>query len=122
MALPPDARLLLPIGKPARGEGLYMGVYGCVACHGNPQVAGTAVVGPHLGGIGLAGATRIEGKTAAQYIYESILEPGGFIAPECQNGQPCAEPTAMPEYASLLTLQDVADVLAYLLAQEGDPE
>lgn len=120
VALPPDARLLLPIGNSDRGEGLFTGVYGCIACHGDPAVAGTATVGPHLGGIGLAGATRVPGVSGAQYIYESIIDPGRVIAPECQNGLACSEPTAMPEYASLVTLQDVADLLAYLLEQTAD--
>lgn len=115
VALPPDARLLAPIGKAERGESLYMALYGCVACHGDPQVALSNNVGPHLGGIATAAATRIEGVAAAQYIYESIIEPSAFIAPECKGGRPCSEPTAMPEYASLINLQDAADLLAYLL-------
>ena len=45
----------------------------------------------------------------------SIIEPGAFIAPECKGGVPCDEPTAMPEYASLVNLQDAADLLGYLL-------
>ncbi len=119
VALPPDARLLLPIGKPERGEGLYMAVYGCVACHGDPATPDSNNVGPHLAGIGNAAETRIDGVTAPQYIYESIIEPSAFIAPECKGGLPCSEPTAMPEYASLVNLQDVADLLAYLLELEG---
>lgn len=119
VALPPDARLLLPIGKPARGKQLFDAVYGCVACHGDPAVPGTNNVGPHLAAIGAVAGERIAGVPAAQYIYDSILEPGGFIAPECRDGQPCREPTAMPEYASLVTLQDVADLVAYLLEQRG---
>ena len=52
---------------------------------------------------------------APQYIYESIVEPAAFIAPECKGGLPCVTPTAMPEYASLMDLQDAADLLGYLL-------
>jgi len=115
VALPPDARLLAPIGKAERGESLYMALYGCVACHGDPAIAGSNNVGPHLGGIASAAAGRIEGVAAPQYIYESIIEPSAFIAPECKGGLPCSEPTAMPEYASLINLQDAADLLAYLL-------
>ena len=117
IGLPPDARLLLPIGKPQRGASLYQAVYGCVACHGDPAVPESNNVGPHLGGIGTVGASRVEGVTAAQYIYQSILEPNAFIAPECKNGLPCPEPSAMPEYASLVSLQDVADMLTFLLEQ-----
>jgi hypothetical protein len=57
---------------------------------------------------------------AAQYIYESILSPGAFIAPECKDGNPCSEPTAMPEYASLMNLQDFADMVTFLLEQRAE--
>ncbi len=91
-----------------------------MACHGDPGVPGSNNVGPHLGTIGATAGTRIEGLPAAQYIYESILEPSAFIAPECKDGQPCQEPTAMPEYASLVTLEHVADLVTYLLEQTGE--
>ena len=118
LALPPDVRVLLPLGKPERGRNLYAGA-GCIACHGAMGVPGSNNVGPHLGAIALDGSARIEGVPAAQYIYESIVAPGDFIAPECQNGRPCSEPTAMPEYASLMTPRDVADLVTFLMEQQG---
>lgn len=121
LALPPDARLLLPIGKPERGKALYDKVYGCVACHGDPEVPGSNNVGPHLGSIGATAGTRVEGLPGPQYVYESILYPGRHIAPECQNGQPCQEPTAMPDYGSLVTLEHAADLVTYLLEQQAAP-
>lgn len=121
-AFPPDARMVVPLGKAARGESLYNAMYGCVACHGDPRVAGSNNVGPHLGGIGSSAHTRVEGMSAAQYIYDSILEPSAFIAPECKDGRPCQEPTSMPEYSSLVTLQHVADLVAFLLEQTEQTE
>ncbi|MCB1036838.1 MAG: c-type cytochrome [Acidobacteria bacterium] len=117
VALPQDARLLLPIGEAERGKALFTGRFGCIACHGDPARPGSNNVGPHLAGIATAAATRIEGVSAEQYIYDSIRDPGAFIAPECKRG-PCTAPTAMPEYASLMNLQHFADILAYLLEQE----
>lgn len=111
---PPDARLVMPLGEAERGRQLFLGVYGCVACHGDPKLAGSNNVGPHLAGVASAAGQRVAGLPAAQYLYESIIDPGASIAPVCKNGQPCAEPTAMPEYASLMSVQDVADVLMYL--------
>lgn len=119
VALPPSADLVLPLGRPDRGKQLYDSVYGCVACHGDPQLPGTNNVGPHLAAIGTEGGNRIEGMPSEQYIYESIIEPGAFIAPECKDGRPCSSPTAMPEYASLMSLQDIADLLKYLVEQQG---
>jgi hypothetical protein len=117
--LPPDARLLLPIGKANRGARLYAGTYGCGACHGDPEVPDSNNIGPHLGRIGAVAGDRVKDLRAEQYIYESIIAPGAFIAPECKGGVPCDEPTAMPEYSSLVTLQDAADLLAYLLELRG---
>lgn len=117
--LPPDARLLLPIGKAERGGRLYAGIYGCSACHGDPRVPDSNNIGPHLGRIGADASNRVKDLRAEQYIYESIIEPDAFIAPECKGGVPCEAPTAMPEYSSLVTVQDAADLLAYLLEQKG---
>ncbi|HET9225725.1 MAG TPA: c-type cytochrome [Thermoanaerobaculia bacterium] len=117
--LPPDARMLLPIGKAGRGERLYAGTYGCAACHGDPAVPDSNNLGPHLGRIGAEAGGRIEDVAAEQYIYDSIIDPGSFIAPECKGGVPCDAPTAMPEYSSLVTVQDAADLLAYLLELQG---
>ncbi|HSS77731.1 MAG TPA: hypothetical protein VLV54_13425 [Thermoanaerobaculia bacterium] len=119
--LPTDARLLLPIANSERGAELYEQTYACSACHGDPHVPGTNNIGPHLGNIGVVAASRIKGKAAPQYIYESILQPDAFIAPECQGGVPCQTPSAMPDYSSLINLQDAADLLAYLLEQKNPP-
>lgn len=122
LILPERAELLLPIGKAVRGQALFGGRYGCSACHGSPAVPGSNLVGPHLGGIAVAAESRVEGLSAPQYIYDSILRPGDFIAPDCQNNQPCTAPSAMPDYASLVSLEDVADLLAYLLDQDGSEQ
>lgn len=118
--LPPDARLLLPIGKAPRGARLFAGTYGCAACHGDPEVPDSNNIGPHLGRVATEARERVAGLPAEQYLYQSFLDPGAFIAPECKGGVPCEEPSAMPEYQSLVTLQDAADLLAYLLELEGD--
>lgn len=47
--------------------------------------------------------------------------PPGGVAPECKGGAPCQKPSAMPEYSTLVTLQDAADLLAYLLEQKAPP-
>lgn len=114
VALPPRAQLVLPLGKADRGRELYDSKYGCGACHGDPDVPGSNNIGPHLAGLASVAGSRIEGMDGAQYVYESILEPSAFIAPECKNG-PCRAPTAMPEYASLVTVQDLADLLVFLM-------
>lgn len=106
-----------PDGDGSRGEELFLrSSYICTSCHGNPDGSIPAVVGPDLSEIADVGATRVEGHSAAQYVYESILDPTAFTAPECPNG-PCPE-AGMPDIftASMgASPQDLADILSYLL-------
>lgn len=122
VSLPADANLLLPIADKERGATLYAGVYGCAACHGDPKVPDSNNIGPHLASIGVAAEARIKDTQAAQYIYDSILYPNAFIAPECKGRQPCDNPSSMPEYSTLVNLQDAADLLGYLLEQRATPQ
>jgi mono/diheme cytochrome c family protein len=108
-------------GDAANGETLFASTYGCAACHGNPkdEAAQPATVGPSLANIAEDGATRVEGESAAQYVYHSILYPNDVIAPDCPNG-PCTEPSAMPNTFAVSmgnNPQDMADILAYLLGE-----
>ncbi len=105
-------------GDAENGEALYTS-YGCSGCHGNLDEPGSNQIGPWLGDIEEVGATRVEGQTAHQYVYTSILDPNAFIAPDCANG-PCASPSAMPEnFDSRMgnNPQDMVDLLAYLFGE-----
>lgn len=106
-------------GDPEAGAEAYL-TYGCNACHGIPEESGAESVGPWLGDIATEGATRIDGMSAQEYVYESILYPNEFIAPECPNG-PCTEPSQMlGSFASSMSNnpQDMADILAYLMGDD----
>lgn len=116
---PGDVTLLLPVGNSDRGAVLFTTTYGCIACHGDPKRPGTNMVGPHLGAIGVVAGEREAEKAAPQYIYESILRPNDFIVEECRDGVPCSSPSAMPDYAQLLSLQDMADLVTYLMLLTG---
>ena len=107
-------------GDPENGAVLYTNTYGCAGCHGNVDEPGSNQTGPWLGDIVEVGATRVEGQTAQQYVYTSILDPNAFIAPDCPNG-PCNDPSLMRgdlDFAmSQNTPQDMIDILAYLLGE-----
>lgn len=115
---PTDASLMAA-GDPVAGEELFHALYACGSCHGNPKIPDSNTVGPHLGNIGAIAATRQPGKSAAQYIYESIISPDAFIAPECKN-RPCDDPSAMPPFGDLVRLEHMPDLLAFLLEQRTD--
>ena len=60
------------------------------------------------------------GRSAPQYLYESILEPWAFDVTRCDPGTSCAPPAApMPFYGEVLSLHDAADLVAYLLTLKG---
>ncbi len=112
----PGSVTALSDGNPQEGERLYMSTYHCNACHGHPDIPDTNNVGPHLGGVAPAAARRVPAKSAAQYLYEAILDPNAYIVAQCKN-HPCEDPSSMPPFGELLGTQDMADLIAYLLAQ-----
>jgi mono/diheme cytochrome c family protein len=106
-------------GDAENGKALFV-TYGCSGCHGVPDEGITAAVGPELTDIAMVGAMRVEGQTADQYVYHSILYPSDFIAPECPNAPCTGPPSAMtanfPDRMAA-SPQDLADIMAYLFGQ-----
>ncbi len=112
-----EITLSLPLtypGDPARGAELYES-YACNTCHGNLAEVGSNQVGPWLGALVEEADGRIAGYTAEEYVYESILNPGAFIAGNCPQGA-CAN--AMPaNFGDRMSEspQDMMDIITYLL-------
>jgi len=104
----------LPPGNARDGRRRFVEA-GCVSCHGGADMGVDPTLGPALVGLAREAGSRVPGKSAAQYLYDSILEPDAFIAPECANGTTCSTPSAMPSYAQRLDPQALADLIAYLL-------
>lgn len=115
---PKDAEQL-PEGDASIGRALFAGKLVCTSCHGDPGTAGAGSVGPQLGSIGREAALRVPGKGPAQYLYESILDPDAYLAPTCGSGLPCATPSEMPFYGEVLSVEEMAHLLAYLLQQRS---
>lgn len=111
----------LPPGSPVAGAALFQGKFACATCHGNPEQPTSRRLAPSLAGFEKGGATRIPGKSAAQYAYESLLFPGAFIASGCAGGVACARPSLMPAYGESLSPREMADLISYLLAQREAP-
>jgi len=101
-------------GDAANGEDLYTITYGCAGCHGDPSLENSNQTGPWSGEFQNLDEVRKPGYAAADYVYESILLPNEFIAPECATG-PCSSPSAMPDNFGLrLSFQEMADIIAFL--------
>ena len=112
----PESVEELPPGSASAGDALFHGKLACVSCHGDMASPENARVGPPLDGFPQVGATRIAGLSAAQYAYESLLNPDAFLAPECPGRTPCARPSPMPLYGEVLSAQEMADVIRYLVS------
>lgn len=100
-----------PVGDPRRGEELFRQGIGaappCITCHALAR--GGFSIGPPMEGVAARAATRIAGLSAETYLRQSILDPQAFTAPGFR-------PIMYPDYALHLTDQDVADLVAFLLA------
>lgn len=111
----------LPVGDLAKGETLYYIRYGCSACHGDLEDPNSAVVGPWLGMMQANNyEPPVEGYSKADYLYESIVQPSAYIPLECPTGPCTGPPSSMPGNLGIrMTLQDLADVMAFVLQSEG---
>ncbi len=94
-------------GNAARGQALFQGAATCSSCH---DVAnGVTIVGPSLKGVASRAGSREPGKSAADYLHESIVTPNAFVVPGFQ-------PNVMPQsFAQTLSAQQIDDLVAYLL-------
>jgi cytochrome c2 len=115
-----DVNTALPAGDAERGQKLFAQQEkqasqtnaSCTACHS--LIAGEIKVGPSLAGIADRAATREPGKTALQYIRESMQQPNAFIVPDAPTFQANGK-SVMPEgLSNLMSAQDLADLIAYL--------
>ena len=107
------ASLTLPADGDLQGGNVDIGKnlfakQACSACH-VIEKGQAATVGPNLSNIGNRAATRQPDRTAAQYLWESIMSPNAFLTPGFGAG-------IMPQdYRQKLSDQDVKDIIAYLL-------
>jgi len=97
------------VGDAAHGEAIFRtGVNdapACTSCHA--ITPGPFSVGPALKGVYERAKTRVPGLTPEQYLRQSILDPKAYIVPGFR-------PIMYPDYATHLSEQQVADLIAYL--------
>lgn len=69
-----------------------------------------------MGNLAERGSSIVEGYGAADYTYQSILNPNAHIAEVCPTG-PCNSPSAMPGNFSIRISdpQSMIDLLTYIL-------
>ncbi len=103
-----------PAGDPARGETLYKqptigsaNAPGCAACHSlEPDLT---LVGPSHVGITTRAETAVAGKSAEEFLRESILNPDAVVTEGFTPG------VMYQNYGNDLTEQEIDDLVAFLL-------
>jgi mono/diheme cytochrome c family protein len=95
----------LPKGSAEVGARLFVSE-GCSGCHS--QKKGERLVGPSFYDLWNTAATRVPGLTAKEYIYQSIVDPNVHVVEGFQAG------VMQQNYASLLSPQQIADILAWI--------
>ncbi|MBZ0287357.1 MAG: cytochrome c [Anaerolineae bacterium] len=106
---PPAPPMTLPPGDAAHGAELFaQSVNGAPACNTCHLTDENTLVGPGLKGFAARADERISGENAEQYTQESITQPASVVV--------SGFPNAMyNQYASKLSPQDIADLVAYLM-------
>jgi cytochrome c553 len=104
---------------PERGRRLFSGerrVEGylqCIECHPITPGETAQYMGPNLAALAERAATSVPGEDAPTYLRRAILEPDAFLSAGFQEG---IHPRT---YAEVLSDQDVADLIAYMLTLDA---
>ena len=78
----------------------------CITCH---RVDSITLVGPGLGGFATRAGSRVNGLSAREYAYQSIVSPARYMASGFSN-------LMYDQYGKKLEQQELADLLAYLMS------
>jgi cytochrome c oxidase subunit II len=98
-------------GGGAAGGASVFAAQGCGSCHAFEPAGSTATIGPELND--LAAAAKTAGKPEDEFVRESIVDPGAYIAPGYQDG-------VMPgNYGKSLTPAEIDGLVTYLAEKKG---
>jgi mono/diheme cytochrome c family protein len=96
----------------AAGEKVFNGVGGCTACHGLGTRAPNLLTDEKgTGQIGARCGKRESGKSCKQYLFESLNQPGAFVAPGYQ--------PIMPVITKIMPPEQIWALVAYLESLGG---
>lgn len=102
------------VGDAARGETLYKQTIigtasapGCATCHS--LEADVVLVGPSHAGVAGRAGSYVAGKSAEDYLHESIVTPDAHVVEGFTAG------VMYQNYGNELSEQEIADLVAYLM-------
>lgn len=96
-------------GDAAAGKKVFTEVAApvCSSCHSmDPD---TTIIGPSIAGVGSRAGSRVAGKSAEDYLHESIVAPDAFVVDGFAAG------LMNQTYGTTLSEQQIADLVAYML-------
>ena len=100
----------LPDGHAENGEVLFHqkidNAPACASCHNIDDTKGQ---GPGLGGLQDRADKRVDGQSAEEYVYYSILRPSKHLVSGFSN-------VMFSKYEEKLSAQELADLIAYVLS------
>jgi mono/diheme cytochrome c family protein len=92
------------------GEQIFTAA-GCAGCHTFAPAGSNGTIGPSLDDLAAAAGDREPGKSAEDYVSESLTNPEAFLAEGFGN--------AMPSYEGRLTDEQIQALVEYLLQTGG---
>jgi sulfur oxidation c-type cytochrome SoxX len=95
----------------AAGKKVFADTGGCGACHTLADAGTAGTVGPKLDNV--AADAQKAGQALEAYVKASILDPNAYVVPGFPKG------VMPPDFQVSLTAQQIADVVAYIVAVAG---
>jgi mono/diheme cytochrome c family protein len=92
------------------GEQIFTAA-GCASCHTFAPAGSNGTIGPSLDDLASAAGEREPGKSAEQYVQESLTDPGAFLAQGFGDN--------MPSFEGRLTDEQIQALVDYLLQTGG---
>jgi len=111
-----DMHVALPPGDPEAGQVLAAGTLGCAACHVLSEVGPSWAAKDGLPGLAVRAEIRIGqddyqggAVTGQEYLIESVVQTNAYVVAGYQDN------LMPPNFGERITLQNMADLLAYML-------
>jgi cytochrome c oxidase subunit 2 len=98
------------LGEAKTGEQIFTAA-GCAGCHTFGPAGSSGTIGPSLDELKTQAGNIEPGKSAEEYVRESIEDPGAFIVKGYSN--------VMPQFKGKLTDQQIQALVQYILQTGG---
>jgi mono/diheme cytochrome c family protein len=92
------------------GEQIFTAA-GCAGCHTFSPAGSNGTIGPNLNELKTQAGKLVPGKSAEEYVRESIEDPGAYLVK--------GFPNAMPPFKGRLTDEQINALIDYLLQKGG---